>query len=56
MPDEYNDTAASLEASTEEKMPHREWEQSDRRAENLGIRKEKDELRIDSWIHVRSTG
>ena len=31
-------------------MPDREWVQSDQRAENLGIRKEKDELRLDSWM------
>ena len=30
--------------------------QSDRRAENPGIRKEEDELRLDSWIQIRSTG
>ena len=30
--------------------------QSDRRAENSGIRKEEDELRLDSWIRTRSTG
>ena len=30
-----------------ERMPDREWMQSYRRAENPGIRKEKDELRLD---------
>ena len=30
-----------------EKMPDREWVQSERRAENPGIRKEEEELRLD---------
>ena len=29
-------------------MPDREWVRSERRAENPGIRKEEDELRLDS--------
>ena len=29
---------------------------SERRAENPGIRKEEDELRLDCWIQIRSTG
>ena len=33
---------------SEERMPDREWVRSERRAENLGIRKEEDELRLDS--------
>ena len=37
-------------------MPDREWGRSERRAENPGIRKEEDELRLDSWIEIRSTG
>ena len=37
------------------KMPAREWVQSDRIAENPGIRKNKDELRFDSVIQIRST-
>ena len=37
-------------------MPDREWVRSERRAENLGFRKEKDESRLDSWIQIRSTG
>ena len=37
-------------------MPDREWVRSDRRAENPGIRKEEDELRLDSWIQIRSIG
>ena len=36
-------------------MPDREWVRSKRRAENPGIRKEEDELRLDSWIQTRST-
>ena len=39
-----------------ERMPDREWVRSERRAENPGIRKEEDELRLDSWIQIRSTG
>ena len=39
-----------------ERMPDREWVPSDRRAENPGIRKEEDELRLDSWMQIRSTG
>ena len=31
-----------------ERMPDREWVRSERRAENPGIRKEEDELRLDS--------
>ena len=37
-------------------MPDREWVGSERRAENPGIQKEEDELRLDSWIQIRSTG
>ena len=39
-----------------ERMLDREWVRSKHRAENAGIRKEKDELRLDSWIQIRSTG
>ena len=39
-----------------EKMPDREWMRSDRRAENPGIWKEEDELRLDSWMQIRYTG
>ena len=39
-----------------ERMPDREFVRSERRAENLGIRKEEDELRLDSWVQIRSTG
>ena len=38
------------------KMPDREWVQSDRRTENPGIRKEEDELKLDYWIQIWSTG
>ena len=33
---------------SEERMPDREWVRSERRAENPGIRKEEEELRLDS--------
>ena len=39
-----------------ERMPDREWVRSERRAENPGIRKEEEELRLDSWMQIRSTG
>ena len=35
-------------------MPDREWVQSERRTENPGIRKEEEELRLDSWMQIRS--
>ena len=41
---------------SEERMPDRELVQSERRAENPGIRKEEDDLRLDSWMQIRSTG
>ena len=41
---------------SEERMPDREWVRSERRAENPGIWKEEDELRLDSWMQMRSTG
>ena len=34
--------------ASEERMPDRELVRSERRAENPGIRKEEDELRLDS--------
>ena len=39
-----------------ERMPDREWVRSERRAENPGIRKEEEELKVDSWMQIRSTG
>ena len=33
---------------SEERMPDREWVRSEHRAENPGIRKEEDELRLNS--------
>ena len=39
-----------------ETMPDREWVRSERRAENPGILKEEEELRLDSWMQIRSTG
>ena len=41
---------------SEERKPDQEWVRSERRAENPGIRKEEDELRLDSWMQIRSTG
>ena len=37
-----------------ERMPDREWVRSERRAENPGIQKEKDELRLDHLMQIRS--
>ena len=34
-------------------MPDWEWVRSERRAENPGIRKEEDKLRLDSWIQIK---
>ena len=45
-----------LASVTVKKIPDREWVPSDRRAENPGIRKEGDKLRLGSWIQIRSTG
>ena len=42
--------------SSGERMPDREWVRSERRAENPGIWKEEDELRLDSWMQIKSTG
>ena len=39
--------------ASQERMPDREWVRSERRAENPGIQKEEDELRLDSWIQIR---
>ena len=41
--------------ASRERMPDRKWVQSDCRAENPEIRKEDDELRLESWIQIRST-
>ena len=37
-------------ATLVEKIPDREWVPWDRRAENPGIQKEEDKLRLESWI------
>ena len=37
-------------------MPDGEWVRSERRAEKPGIQKKEDELRLNSWIQIRSTG
>ena len=42
--------------ASRKKMPDLEWVRSERRADNPGIRIEEDELRLDSWIQIRSTG
>ena len=42
--------------SSEERIPELEWVRSERRAENPGFRKEEYELRLDSWMQIRSTG
>ena len=42
--------------ASKERMPDQEWVQSERRAENPGIWKEENELRLDSWMQIRSTG
>ena len=42
--------------ASRERMPDREWVQSERKPENPGIRIEEEELRLDSWIQIRSTG
>ena len=39
-----------------ERMPDQKWVGSERRAENPEIHKEEDELRLDSWMQMRSTG
>ena len=38
------------------KIPDREWVPPDRRAENPGIRKEEDKLRLDFWISDEVNG
>ena len=42
--------------SSGERMPDREWVWSDRKAENPGVWKEEDELRLDTQIQIRSMG
>ena len=42
--------------ASRERMPDQEWVQSERRTENPGIQKKEHELRMDSWIQIRSTG
>ena len=38
--------------ASQEKMPDRDWVRSDCRVENPGIRKEEDELILDSSIQI----
>ena len=52
IPDESDAAAASV-CDISRKIPDWEWVPSDRRAENPGIRKEKDKFRLDSWIQIR---
>ena len=42
--------------ASEERMPDRDWVRSERRAEDPGVQKEEEELRLDSWMQIRSTG
>ena len=42
--------------ASQERMPDREWVRSEHRAENPGIWKEENELRLDSWIQIRPMG
>ena len=49
LPDENDDAAASV-CDISRKIPDWEWLRSDRRVENPWIRKEENELRLDSWI------
>ena len=42
--------------ASRERMSDWEWVRSECRAETPGIRKEEDELRLDSWIQIWSTG
>ena len=47
-------TAPLASVTSVEKIPDWEWVQSDRRAENPAIQKDENELRLDSWIQIRS--
>ena len=49
-------TPSLASVTSTEKIPDREWLRSDRKAENPGIRKEEDKLRLVSWIQIWSTG
>ena len=42
--------------ASRERRPDQEWVRSEHRAENPEIWKEEDELRLDSWMQIRSTG
>ena len=42
--------------ASRERMLDREWVLSECRAENPGIQKQEDALRLDSWIQIRSMG
>ena len=42
--------------ASRERMPDQEWVRSERKAENPRTWKEEDELRLDFWMQIRSTG
>ena len=42
--------------ASRERMPDREWARSERKVENPEIRKEEEELRLDSLMQIWSTG
>ena len=42
--------------ASRERMQDQEWVRSERRAEIPEIQKDEEELRLDSWIQIRSTG
>ena len=54
LPDENDDAPLACVPSSE-RMPDREWVRSYRRVENPGIQKKEDELRLHSWMQIRST-
>ena len=37
------------------RMPDQEWVPPERKAENPGIRKDEEKLRLDSWMRIRLT-
>ena len=52
----YNRSPDTRFVASGERMPDREWVRLERSAKNPGIREEEVELRLDSWIQIRSTG
>ena len=49
-------TPSLASVTSVEKIPHREWVPSDRRAANPGTRKEEDKLKLDSCTQIREMG